>query len=100
MSWNGSLVVDGVAHAYTFGADNRRPDCPPAAYDGLVDWIHGFLHAPLEAREPDAREAPFFSCRVPTPPLVLTDARHPVRFDGESLAVVWLPVDRAPEVAP
>ena len=53
----GSLVVDGVAHAYTFGDDNRRPDCPPEVYNGLVDWIHGFLHLPLESTAPGFRMA-------------------------------------------
>ena len=50
--WNGSLVVDGVAHAYTFEDDNRLASCSPQVYNGLVDWIHGFLHTPLESREP------------------------------------------------
>jgi hypothetical protein len=53
--WNGSLVVDGVAHAYTFGDDNRRPNCPPEVYNGLIDWIHGFLHLPLESTAPGFR---------------------------------------------
>ena len=55
MAWNRNLVVDGVAHAYTFGDDNRRPNCPPEAYNGLIDWIHGFLHLPLESTKPGYR---------------------------------------------
>ena len=50
--WNGGLVVDGVAHAYTFDDENRLASCPPEVYNGLVDWIHGFLHVPLESKEP------------------------------------------------
>ena len=49
---NGGLVVDGVAHAYTFDDENRLASCPPDAYSGLADGIHGFLHVPLESREP------------------------------------------------
>ncbi len=50
--WNGNLVIDGVAHAYTFEDENRLASCPPEVYNGLVDWIHGFLHVPLESQEP------------------------------------------------
>ena len=56
MAWNRNLVVDGVAHAYTFGDDNRRPNCPPEAYNGLIDWIHGFLHLCGHDHETDRGE--------------------------------------------
>jgi hypothetical protein len=56
--------------------------------------------ASLDTAEPSVREAPFFSCRTGAPPIALTDQRHTVTFDGESLVVVWLPVDRAVEPGP
>jgi predicted TIM-barrel fold metal-dependent hydrolase len=50
--WKGQLVIDAVAHAYSFGDDNRAEACPPDAYRNVIGFLYTLLHAPLESTEP------------------------------------------------
>lgn len=47
--WNDNLVIDAVGHTYDFSVDNRRPNVPIEGYDGFIEWLYGYGHAPLES---------------------------------------------------
>jgi hypothetical protein len=50
--WNGNIVVDAVAHAYDFTAENRVEECAVEVYDAVASYTHTEVHAIAESTAP------------------------------------------------